>query len=144
MLKILCPNPFPKNAQIVKLINADLDLSRRIHLACGFHGFMILFWIWPEKRTLMSNVQILKTLHVHHAFWYISLHPLHTYKKNAMFPILVPRARRSLKIQPNGSGDENAYFKSIELAYLENNVRALVLLPFIGNINKLQYFKIYS
>ena len=101
------------------------------------------FFGFGPKNAPLSNVQILRTLHVHHAFWYISLHPLHTYKKNAIFPILVSRARRSLQIQPNVSGDENAYFKSIELAYLESNVRALVLLPFIGNINKRQYFKIY-
>ena len=50
--KILCPNPFPKNEQTVKLTNADLDLIRRIHIACGFHGFTILFWIWPKKRSV--------------------------------------------------------------------------------------------
>ena len=31
--------------KIVNLKNPDLDLIRRIHLECGFYGFMIRFWI---------------------------------------------------------------------------------------------------
>ena len=39
-----------KNAQIVNLKNPDLNLIRRIHPECGFYGFMIRFWICPQKR----------------------------------------------------------------------------------------------
>ena len=50
--KVPSSNPFPppkKNAQIVNLKNRDLDLIRRIHPECGFYGFMIRFWICPQK-----------------------------------------------------------------------------------------------
>ena len=47
--KILFSNPFPKNARIVNLKNPDLDLIQRIHLEYGFYGFMIRFWICPQK-----------------------------------------------------------------------------------------------
>ena len=49
--KVPSSNPFPpqKNAQIVNFKNRDLDLIRRIHLECGFYGFMIRFWICPQK-----------------------------------------------------------------------------------------------
>ena len=41
---------FPKkNAQIVNLKNPDFDFIRRIHPECGFYGFMIRFWICPQK-----------------------------------------------------------------------------------------------
>ena len=39
----------PKKAQIASLKNPNLDLIRRIHPECGFHGFMIRFWICPKK-----------------------------------------------------------------------------------------------
>ena len=38
-----------KNAQIVNLKLPDLDLIRRIPPGCGFYGFMIRFWICPQK-----------------------------------------------------------------------------------------------
>ena len=38
-----------KNAQIVNLKNPDFDFIRRIHPECGFYGFMIRFWICPQK-----------------------------------------------------------------------------------------------
>ena len=36
----------------MNLENPDLDLIRRIHPECGFHGFMICFWICPTKRKI--------------------------------------------------------------------------------------------
>ena len=52
--KTACQNYFfqilsQKNAQIVNLKNPDVDLIRRIHPECGFYGFMIRFWICPQK-----------------------------------------------------------------------------------------------
>ena len=45
----------------MNLKNPDLDLIRRIHLECGFYGFMTLFLdleiqilIFPKRRTLFS------------------------------------------------------------------------------------------
>ena len=32
--------------------NPGLDLIWRIHLECGFYGFIIRFGIWPNKRTI--------------------------------------------------------------------------------------------
>ena len=45
--KILFSNPFPK-----KRSDVNLDLIRRIHSECGFYGFMIRFWICPQKRQI--------------------------------------------------------------------------------------------
>ena len=50
MTDVLFFNPFPKNAQIMNLKNPDLDLIWRIHLECGFFGFMFRFWILVIKR----------------------------------------------------------------------------------------------
>ena len=49
MTTFVCHFCSKKNAQIVNLKLPDLDLIRRIHGGCGFYGFMILFWICPQK-----------------------------------------------------------------------------------------------
>ena len=47
----------PKNAEVVNLKNADLDLIRSILLECGYFGLMVRFWISPKKRKIRFWIQ---------------------------------------------------------------------------------------
>ena len=52
---VIFSDPFPKNARIMNLKNADLDLIWRIHSECWFFGFVIRFWILKKTQNPFSD-----------------------------------------------------------------------------------------